>query len=77
LALEADGDVYVGVSNPVGSQSEHRWYRISTDQDAVTTARVGFEKGVRNRYWRFSVASDALKTLESVTVIPVVLSRRV
>jgi hypothetical protein len=77
LALAADGDVYMGVSNPIGSQSEHRWYSIAVEQDSVTSARVPLEKGVRNRYWRFSVASDALETLESVAVLPVVLSRRV
>jgi len=77
LAMDANGAVFFGVSVPSGSQNEHRWYKIEVDAGAVGSSRVKLGSGVRSRYWRFSVASDALEALEAVTVVPVVLTRRV
>jgi hypothetical protein len=53
------------------------WYEITTDNAAANNLKIPIGRGLKGRYWKFDIASDALESFDAVTLLPVKLSRRV
>lgn len=79
LGIDSDGEVLLkAVSVNRGVKEEH-WYRVVISNDAFDTTRVDLGKGVKSRYWQFELVNNngADFELESMELLPLVLSRRI
>lgn len=77
LGCDAEGRVALGVSVSEKASVRQYWYEITSDNEAVNNLKVPIGKGLKGRYWKFEIASDALQSFDAVTLLPAVLSRRV
>jgi hypothetical protein len=77
IAADSEGRVALGVSVSEKSAVAQYWYEITTDNEAINNLKIQIGKGLRGRYWKFDIASDALESFDAVTLLPVTLRRRV
>lgn len=77
LAVDANGRVALGVSVSEKTQISTYWYEANRDLEAINNVKMPIGKGLKGRYWKFEIASDAVSEFDAVTVLPVVLARRV
>jgi hypothetical protein len=47
------------------------------DKEATDNVKVPIGRGLKGRYWKFEVASESMATFEALTLLPVVLTRKV
>ena len=77
LAVDANGRVALGVSVSEKTQISTYWYEANRELEAINNVKVPIGKGLKGRYWKFEIASDAVSEFDAVTVLSVVLARRV
>jgi hypothetical protein len=77
LGVDVDGRIAVGVGVSEKTGVAQYWYEVSMDKEAPDNVRSPIGRGLKGRYWKFEVASEALSTFDALTVLPVVLTRRV
>lgn len=77
LAVDIDGRIALGVTVSEKKDATQFWYEVSADQVAVNNLKLPIGRGLRGRYWKFDIASESLSDFESLTLLPVVLTRRV
>lgn len=76
LGMWADGKMAL---KTITEGNVERWYELEARRDGIHEYRVPLPKGVKSRYWSFQIGNvmGGDFSLESVTILPVVLSRRV
>ena len=76
LGMWADGKMAL---KTITEGNVERWYELEARREGVHEYRVPLPKGVKSRYWAFQIGNvmGGDFSLESVTILPVVLSRRV
>jgi hypothetical protein len=77
LGCDAEGRVALGVSVSEKASVRQYWYEVTSDNEAVNNLKIPIGKGLKGRYWKFEIASDALQSFDAVTLLPATLSRRV
>jgi hypothetical protein len=77
LGADIDGRLALGVRVSEKSGPAEFWYEVTMTQDAVGNVKIPIGKGLKGRYWKFEVASEALSSFDMMSVLPVVLTRRV
>ena len=77
LATDSAGRIALGIAVSEKSGASTDWYEVATDEEAIGNVRLPIGRGYRGRYWKFSIAGTAMKSFEAITLLPVVLSRRV
>lgn len=75
LGLWADGRMAL---KTITEGLTERWYSLDAPTAGLHELRVPLPKGVRARYWSFKIGNELGSdfTLDSVTLLPIVLSRR-
>ena len=76
LGTDSAGRIALGISVSEKSGASMDWYEVATDDEAIGNVKLPIGRGYRGRDWKFSVAGTAMKSFESITLLPVVLSRR-
>lgn len=76
LGMWADGKMAL---KTITEGNVERWYELEARREGVHEYRVPLPKGVKSRYWSFQIGNvmGGDFSLDSVTMLPVVLSRRV
>ena len=77
LATDSDGRIALGIAVSEKSGAKTDWYEVATDEEAIGNVRLPIGRGYRGRYWKFSIAGTSMKSFEAITLLPVVLSRRI
>ena len=77
LGVDVDGRIAVGVGVSEKSGVAQHWYEVTMDKEATDNVKVPIGRGLKGRYWKFEVASESMATFEALTVLPVVLTRKV
>lgn len=79
LGITSTGRVVMKVTNTDSGVKKEHWYEVNTINEALDTTRVQFGKGPKGKYWQFEIINTdgADLELESLEVLPVVLSRKV
>jgi hypothetical protein len=75
LGVTADGQLILKTTTDKGIED---WYQFSPRAGDVHTERVKLGKGVKSRYWQFELSNSegAHFELESLELVPIILSRR-
>ena len=75
LALRSDGEVLIKIKS---DDNIERWYKISSTDDVLGDKRAKPAKGVKSRYWTFTLENIDGSDFEitEFTLIPVSLKRR-
>jgi hypothetical protein len=77
LAVDIDGRIALGVRVSEKPGPAEFWYEVTMDKDAVSNVKVPIGRGLKGRYWKFEVASEAMSSFDALTVLPSKLTRRV
>lgn len=77
LAVDVDGRIAVGVGVSEKTGIAQYWYEVSMDKEAPDNVKLPIGRGLKGRYWKFEIASEALTSFDAITVLPVVMTRRV
>jgi alpha-tubulin suppressor-like RCC1 family protein len=77
LATSLDGRVALGVRTANKRKAETHWYAVAVSEEGVENVRLKVGHGLKSRYYRLEVASERMSTFEAITVLPVVLERRI
>jgi hypothetical protein len=77
LGVDVDGRIAVGTGVSEKSGIAEYWYEVTMDKEATDNVKIPIGRGLKGRYWKLSVASEALSSFESLTILPVVLTRKV
>lgn len=80
VGMSSDGDMILQVISSSGSDSETNSYRI--DQKGIAakdTTRVQLGKGVKARYWQFTLANEQGKNfdIDAFEFLPIPMTRRI
>lgn len=75
LGITSEGDILLKVTSDKGVED---WYSLSPRTGDIHTERVKLGKGVKSRYWQFELTNSegAHFELESLELVPIILSRR-
>ena len=77
IAADSEGRVALGISVAGQAAVTQGWYEVVSDNAAANNLKITIGRGLKGRYWKFDIASDALESFDAVTLLPVKLSRRV
>lgn len=78
VGCQSDASMMMTVQVPQSTQSQDADYLIPATSTTSRLTRLKIGKGVKSRYWQFSVTNTngAAFELETLDVLPVVLQRR-
>lgn len=76
LGIRGDGDVYL---KTITNEEEENWYRVQDVKQSFQNRRVKMGRGVESTAWQFELENvdGAYFELHDMTLIPVILTRRV
>ncbi len=76
IALRNDGEIALKIKT---DDDTERWYSISRTSDVLRDHRMKTRKGVKSRFWSFSLANidGADFEVDAIELVPIILKRRV
>lgn len=79
LGYTSAGDVGLSViiSEPDGEKVQYNYHMIPRNAADTTVNRIEIGKGLKSVYWQFEFVGTGAFTLDSASVLPMILSRRI